>query len=174
MTYIQYLAENSKRLSEKWHKTFIDTYPAESGKFLFNRKNQFTNPMGHAYEKGISEIYEALFCGKIENLENAMEDIVKIRSIQDYSASKAVNFMFILKEIITEEFKSFSKSGAGWQELSDALKICETGTKAAFDMLLRQREVIYEIKANEVKNRTFRMIDRLNQKYDSMDENIHN
>ena len=170
MKYTEHLAQNKKRLTNKWLTALIETYPAESGRFLFNRKNEFTNPIGHAYEKGLGEIFDALFCGKRETLDQALTEIMKIRSIQDYSASYALNFMFILKGIIQDEFKAFSKGGSNWQELTDALEAADEGMKAAFDMFVKQREILYEIKANEIKNRTFRMIDRLNKKYDVMDE----
>ena len=171
MSFINNLFDNRNRLSEKWLTLMIETYPKESGKFLFQKKNQFTNPIGHAYEQGLAEAFTAIFSNKPEELQKALEEIVKIRSIQDYSASFAMNFMFILKDIVLEEYEHYGKSSNTCNELVEALRLCDEALKAAFDMFVAQRELLYEIKANEVKKRTYKMIDRLNRKYDSMEDN---
>lgn len=170
MNFIEHLSKSRESISARWLKALIESYPQESGKFLFSKKNEFTNPIGHAYEKGLADIFAAVFNRKTDDLQQAMQEIVKIRSIQDYSASFAMNFMFILKDVIKEEYESYSKNKGDWKEYAEAIAMADEALKTALDMLLIQRERIYEIKANEVKKRTSKMIERLNKKYDYLDE----
>ncbi|NNK01255.1 MAG: RsbRD N-terminal domain-containing protein, partial [Desulfatitalea sp.] len=79
----------------------------------------------------------------------ALDPIIRIRAIQDFTASRAVRFVFDLKAIIHAQIPD-----AQGQAQLDA-RIDELAL-TAFDLYMSCREKIYDLKANEVKQRTYK------------------
>ena len=72
---------------------------------------------------------------------------VRIRAVQDLSASEAVGFVFLLKQAVRDVLPG--KHGlSGLHDRIDRL------TLEAFDRFVACREKIYELRMREVRNRT--------------------
>jgi hypothetical protein len=87
------------------------------------------------------------------SLAPVLDNIVRIRAIQDFTASQAVSFPFLLKQIIRAEFEPdalpYSEELAALEARIDELALL------AFDLYVKCREQVFEIKANEIKRRAF-------------------
>ncbi len=160
------LREKKPAILKRWFDVILETYPAETADFLKGQKDRFTGPVGYTIYEGI----DALIDGLIEEmpLEKAspfLDSIIRIRAVQDFSPSQAVAFIFQLKRIIREELMDeahgtlYAGALSAFESKIDALAL------VSFDIYMKCREKIYELKANEARNMTFRLLQRANQLY---------
>lgn len=153
------LIKKKQVVIEKWFNLIISSYPPDTAHYLRNQKNQFTNPVGHAIHTAIEGIFDELInpsdSGRITTY---LDNVIRIRAIQDFAPSVALNFLFLLKEIVRLELKEELHE----HNLFDELLIFESWIdgllKESFDIYMSCREKIYELGANEVKNLTYRLL----------------
>ncbi|HUT42905.1 MAG TPA: RsbRD N-terminal domain-containing protein [Desulfobacterales bacterium] len=155
------LEQRKTAIVKKWFAATIETYPSDTAKFLKSRKDPFANPVGRTLYKGLEVLFnELLKETDHEAVLSVLDPIIRIRAIQNFSPSQATSFIFFLKDVIRDNIK---KEDLQAQLFSELLlfesKIDELGL-IAFNLYMNCREKIYELKANEMKNRTFRAFER--------------
>lgn len=157
------LEDKKSAILKRWFEVIIQTYPTDTSGFLKSQKDQFANPVGHVFTQGIEKILEALMGGKdlAEDLP-FLDDIIKVRAIQDFTPSKAVSFVFLLKKVVREELeKEILQS-----QVSDALLEFESKIDdlalLSFDKYIKCREMIYKLKTDELKRMTFTLLKKAN------------
>jgi hypothetical protein len=160
------LLQNKTNLLKRWLDLILETYPADTAALMRKDRNQFTNPVGSTISREIEVLFKQL-CEGIQNGKRraSLDAILKIRSVQDFSPSKAVGFIFLLKRAIGETLKneiykeSVMSEWLSFQSRIDALVL------QAFDAYMDCREKICEIRVNQArteKEMAFRMIERMN------------
>ncbi len=157
------LSQKKAAILERWLHLILETYPAESSRFLKQEKDRFLNPVGYTISQEIEAIYEELLQGMdSEKLSHFLDKIVRIRAIQDFSPSQAIAFIPLLKKGIREELKGEVRKNQIFEELLRFESRIDRLALLAFDIYMKCREKIYEIRVNEVKNRTFSLLKRAN------------
>ena len=163
VTLWDYLAQKRTALVKRWFDIVMESYPADTAGLLKNQKKQFTNPVGYTISHGLEHIFDKLIEGKGADLEGMvpfLDSIVRIRAVQDLRPSQALSFVFHLRSVIREELaseaKEFPAEMATLESRIDAIALM------SFDIFMKCREKVYELKANEVKNRTFRLLQMAN------------
>ena len=157
------LDEKRSAISKRWFDAIIETYPTDTSGFLKNQKDQFANPVGYTVSKGIDSMLEALIEGK-DPTEGIpfLNDIIKVRAIQDFTPSTAMSFVFLLKKVVREELEK----GIRQNQLSDALLEFESKIDdlalLSFDKYIKCREQIYKLKTDELQRMTFRLLKKAN------------
>ncbi len=150
MGLAEQLAQEKNRIVKKWFDTVVDTYPAETSRFLRSQKDPFANPVGQTTFKGLESLVDLLGPSlDIEKTRNALDPIIRIRAIQDFSASQAVRFVFSLKAILRD-------ASIRPDDLAMLEGCVDEMALVAFDVFMACREKIYELKANETKSRTYK------------------
>lgn len=147
----------------------METYPPGSSGVFENSEDRFQNPVGFTIRNEMEHVYNEL-AGKMDmnRLNNALENIIKIRAVQDFAPSEAISFVFLLKKAIMEEITkdgfegtSSMKPGGGNKEtetLEGLLQLEERIDRIAllsFDIYMKCREKVHEIRLKEIK-RTIR------------------
>ena len=88
-----------------------------------------------------------------------LDSIVRIRAVQDFSPSEAVSFIFQLKSAVRQELGSELVTQA---DIARDLAVFESAIDDlalfSFDIYMKCREKIYDLKANEARNMTFRLL----------------
>ncbi len=155
------LLENKSAILKEWFQIILETYPPDTAKFLKNQKNQFANPVGSTILQGLEDIYGELIKSEMdtERVSNFLDNIIRIRAVQDFSPSKAVSFLLELKKIITE-VTGASKETPSSAEIRQIEARIDDLVLLSFDIFMKCREKLYDIRANEVKSRTFRLLQR--------------
>jgi hypothetical protein len=142
------LSERKVELVSKWLDQMLLQYPA------VNKKDQFQNPVGYRLKEGLSLLFDSLISpDDVDGVRQALERIVKIGAVQNFSAAQAVAFVFALKTIIRKQFAAEIMS-----RLDEIIAI-ENRTDAmallAFDLYVQCREQIYELKTKEISRMNF-------------------
>jgi hypothetical protein len=160
------LKRESEAILKRWFDLILETYPADAVALMRKEQNPFKNPVGATFSREIETLFKKL-CEGVQNGEGqaSLDAILKIRSVQDFSPSKAVGFIFHLKKAIEETLKSeISKeqnieAWRAFQSRIDALAL------QAFDLYMDCREKICQIRVNQAKadrEMALRMMERMN------------
>ena len=155
------LAQRKTAIVKKWFSLVIDTYPPDTASFLKSQQDPFANPVGRTIWCGLETLFDELLAAmNAEKISAVLDPIVRIRAVQNFTPSQAVRFIFFLKQVVRENLKKESVE----KEISDKLLLFESRVDElglmAFNLYMQCREKIYEIKANEMRNRTFRAFER--------------
>jgi hypothetical protein len=83
----------------------------------------------------------------------ALDQIIRIRAIQNFSPSQAVAFVFFLKTVIREALEEDIKQSGIKEELLVIETRIDQLALLAFDQYMVCREKLYDLKANEPTGR---------------------
>ncbi|MBF0557508.1 MAG: RsbRD N-terminal domain-containing protein [Nitrospirae bacterium] len=153
------LLEKRAAILKRWLDAIYQTYPAETSIFLQKQKDQFANPVGYTLAQGTEAILDGLLSGAdTESATPFIDSIMRIRAVQEGAPSRALVFIFLLKGIIRELLGQSLLE----RHLAEEMALLESAIDAlalrAFDSFVKYREKIYDLKANETKNMTYRLL----------------
>jgi hypothetical protein len=156
-----------------WKALTLQVYADEAARFMRAEKDRFQNPVGHAITEGLDALFDGVLSGKpAAELEKALDAIVRIRAVQDLSPSQGVGFIFILKRIIREEAGDALAGQDALSELSVLDSRIDHVALAAFDIYMRCREKICDIRVNEIKHLTSKLIERAERSTGSLEDGM--
>jgi hypothetical protein len=161
MNLTELITDRKSAILGRWFDLAIASYPAVSASFLKSKKNRFANPVGFILPQELTPILDGLLKGvEIQTLKPFLDNIIRIRAVQDFEPSRALNFVFSLKETIRQELEKEIRENRLEQQLLSLESRIDTLSLLAFDLFMHCREKIYDLKANEMKNRTVRLLKR--------------
>ena len=148
------LLEKRERIVKKWLKAVTETYPPETAAFFQKGKDKFSNPVGAAYEEALGPLFDELRKGgDTEKLASLVSYVIRIRAVQDFSPSQALQIVFLLKDVIRKELKSDLSKGKLALELLDFETRVDRFAALAFDIYVECRERVWKIKMDEFMQR---------------------
>jgi hypothetical protein len=160
--------KNKAAILERWFHLILETYPANTAAIMRKDKNQFTNPVGSTLSREIDVLFKKLCEGsQDETCQSSLDSILKIRSVQDFSPSKAVGFIFLLKRAIGETLKNEICKESVMDEWMKFQSRIDDLALQAFDIYMECREKICEIRIHQAraeKEMAFRMMERMTKK----------
>ncbi len=157
-----FLSQNKAAILERWYRLILETYPANTSRFLKQEKDRFMNPVGYTISQEIGVLYDELLTGMNEDkLTASLENIIKIRSVQDFSPSEGIAFIPLLKRTIREELEGKILDDQIFEEWAVLESKIDTLALLAFDIYMKCREKIHEIKISEVKGERERILNLL-------------
>ncbi len=163
MSLNKILTERKDDILSSWFDSVIDTYPADTATFFKNQKDRFANPVGQTIYEGMQGIYEEIIRGgEIEKVSGFLDAIIRVRAVQDFSPSRAVSFIFFLKTVIRKAIKEIPADAHLAEELSALESQIDSLALIAFDIFMQCREKLYDIKANEMRRMTYRLLKNAN------------
>ncbi|MEF2143918.1 MAG: RsbRD N-terminal domain-containing protein [Desulfovibrionaceae bacterium] len=152
MDFSERLSQDSAKLIDRWAELVLGTYPPETQQVWRKQVNRFANPVGQAIREGCDEIF-GLFLAwdDAEKIGNALENLVKIRAVQNFHPSQALSFVYLLKKVLREAYlDELDKTGQLTDLLGYETRIDNMGL-IAFDLYSKCREQIFDLRVKEVK-----------------------
>jgi hypothetical protein len=143
------LAQKKKAIVQQWIDQVLDTYGSPD--FFKKQKDRFANPIGSTVSSGLQNLFAILVEEKdLEEAAKHLEDIIKIRAVQDFSPSAAVSFVYSLKNIVRHELAREKNR----EEVLSTLALLDARIDKvalmAFDFYMDCRERLHRIRVNEV------------------------
>ncbi len=155
------LHKKRSTILKRWFDLVLETYPAEASLFLKNKKNRFANPVGSIISEGIENIFDEILQGtNPEGIPPFLDNIIRVRAVQDFLPSQAISFIFLLKDVIRQELLREIRHNGITEELFQLESQIDNLAKLSFDIYMKCREKIYEIKAQELNNQTYSLLKR--------------
>jgi hypothetical protein len=159
------LKERRPAIVRQWLADTHATYPASSAEFLQHTKNPFANPVGNALTKGITGVFECLLAEEPPERARAyLDEIIKIRAVQDFSPSQALSFVFLLKDAVRKELGQKNGDPELLADLSGFESKIDQLALLAFDIYTDCREQIYNLRVDEVKRSVSAIVTRFGKK----------
>ncbi len=132
----------SEAMVAQWFARTAETYPELTQHFLAAERDQFRNPVGHILRESLATLLQQLFGDMdAERIATALDPIVRIRAVQDFTPSQAIGFVFLLKSIVREH--SPEADPGALDARIDRLALM------AFDNYMKCREQIAQLRVNE-------------------------
>ena len=154
-------------IAERWVKSALAAYPEDSAKLFRQEKDPFANPVGHSLREGTRAILDGVIDGQDTNeIQRHLDDIIKIRAVQQMAPSEALGFVFGLKRAIRAELARAESDMADIEQLALLDERVDRVALAAFDVYVACREQVSELRVNEARRSVSWVIDRINQRAD--------
>lgn len=161
MSLHKQLSRKKSGIVKKWFDRIIATYPADTAQFLANQKDPFANPVGQTTLQNLEAVFDQIISAADPNTARELLDpIIRIRAIQDFTPAKAISWIFELKDIIRDTLALRTSDGQRLEELSRLDRQIDQFSLLAFDIYMQCREKIYDLKANEMRARTYSAFSR--------------
>jgi hypothetical protein len=158
----EFLSRRRAVLVSEWFDRVVDGYPDETARFLRSQADPFANPVGAGLRDELGSLVDGLIAGTDEQLlVPALDRILRVRAVQDMSPSVALGFLFELKELV--------RLSLGAEGLDCAVELTAFEDRidrlvlTALDVYARCREQVFEIRVREIRNRSMKMMERLNE-----------
>ncbi|MDY6905079.1 MAG: RsbRD N-terminal domain-containing protein [Thermodesulfobacteriota bacterium] len=153
------IAKNKKTILKQWFDCVAESYARQTEAFLSREKDRFANPVAGTVTESLEKVLDGICqSADTETFKQALDGIIRVRAVQSFSPSESVAFIFLLKPIIRQLLE---KNGAADAKTLSRLDDTISGLAlVGFDKYMECREKIYELRAFEIRNRTFKAFER--------------
>jgi hypothetical protein len=164
-----HLSAKKAAILGRWLTSIYESYPPETAIFLRKEKDHFDNPVGYRISQGLEGLYGALLQEmETDQILACLDEIIRIRALQDFAPSQALAFIFLLKNIIRQELAEEIRKEDLAQEVLDLESRIDGLALLGFDVYSKRREKIHEIRASEMKSRISALLRRAGISGDSL------
>ena len=165
---------HKEAMAAKWKDMVNGTYPFETIGFLRTQHNRFANPVGYRTEQAAAIIMDALFTERPdeEALLAAVDDIIRVRAVQDFSPEAAVGVILAMKQVIRDQVRVSDQAQACLPALLALESRIDAVALMAFGVYARCRETLHQMKVDEFKrqhSQVLRLLERRAGKLDKAD-----
>lgn len=152
MEFVEELRLKKGAIQENWIEKILDSYPSRGRAYYRTKKDEFLNPVGTVLSSRAEGIIESLLEGFDHSaLSTLLEDVIKIRAVQDFSPSQALAFLPLLKQALREELQTVEPEKGRPREFEEFEARIDQMTLLAFDIYTGCRQQIYELRIDELK-----------------------
>jgi hypothetical protein len=117
--------------------------------------------MGFAIESSIGPVYDQIVAAMdTDALCESLDSIIRIRSVQEFTPSEVVSFVFqlksIIREVLGERARELNRAGdlAVLDERIDRVALI------AFDKYMECRQKLFEIRTGEIRRQSDKLLER--------------
>jgi hypothetical protein len=158
------LGRESEKVLERWRRRILESYPAQTARFLVTEQDPFANPVGHALTRDTQALLEMLTAGfDPTRARQELDAIVRIRAVQSFCPSEALAFVVLLKDVVREVADGLPQS----EQLRAELRAFESDVDqmllVAFDVLVACRDTVHDVAQGQLKNMVHVLIERANR-----------
>jgi hypothetical protein len=162
MTLGNLLSGQRKDITGKWLDALVDSYPSDTRRFLRKEKSRFANPVGQTYKEEVERLFDAFVNDQTEKMTSALDGILRVRAIQDFTPSGAVGFLLEFKQVIRKALEGTGLGNGASGLVREADEKLDQLLLMGFEVYSKRREKIYDLRANEIKRQVARLLERAN------------
>ena len=146
------LKENQSAIVDRWLADTLATYQSSAARLFRLTRDPFANPVGNALMKGLAGIFECLLAERpFESIRGNLDEIIKIRAVQDFSPSQALSFVFLLKNAVRVELGGKIDNPELLADLAQFESRIDQVALLSFEIYTNCREQVYNLRVDEVK-----------------------
>lgn len=162
MALIDLLSNKKPDILERWRDVMFNSYVPETARFLKSQKDRFANPIAYQLTRGLSGIMEVfLQDAETEIIIAQLDEVLRLKALQDAAPSRALAFIFVLKNIIREEIAQELQDPACAAEMTEIDSRLDGLALLGFDAYMQRREKLCDVKVSEVKRKVSTLLRRL-------------
>jgi hypothetical protein len=161
MRFTKLLKRRKSDILAKWFDLVVSTYPPDTMRFLKSQRDPFANPVGQTTRTSLETLLALLMGDPTpRQLVEALDPIIRIRAVQQFTASNATGFAFGLKGVLKEQFKTDLKDDSLFREFCVFCDRIDQMGLAAFDAYMQCREKISTLKVATERDRFYSAFSR--------------
>ena len=142
---------HGEKIVKKWVEYTLATY--SSSNFFIKERDKFANPVGGNVREALGKLFPMLTAGAdSKEFAKPLEQIISIRSIQEFSPAQAVAPLNAVKHITRDVFSADKERKHLVSELYDFEFTVDLAVLAAFDIYMQCRERLYKVRIAEIKS----------------------
>ncbi len=140
-----------EKIISKWVDYTLSTYKSSS--FFTKERDQFANPVGGNVRESLTKLFTLLSKGEdSKEYTLPLEQIMSIRSVQEFTPSQAVAPINAVKHITREVLTADKERKHLVGELYDFEFAVDLAVLSAFDIYMQYRERLYQVRINEIRS----------------------
>jgi len=156
-----FLAARRPVLLKEWVRQVVDTYPADARRFLSEQKDPFANPVGRTLATEMENLLQEIIDGpNSEKVVPILDAIIRVRAVQGFRPSETIGFILRLKDLIREQLNEEIRGDRFSEEIRAFESRIDDLLLEAFDVYMRCRETIFEIRADQAKRQVSGLLQR--------------
>lgn len=158
MNLSETLHEKKKQILTVWADRTLDSYTSSG--FFKKSLDNIANPTGANIRDGLTRILHLLLDGaNPEEYFKPLDQVIRIRAVQDFSPSQAVVPFLELKWVIRQILNDNKKTRHLSQELGELDCAIDRLALAAFDKYMECREQLFQVRIKELKSGSYILAD---------------
>jgi hypothetical protein len=158
---VKIIEQKKAAIVKKWFDLTAQTYAPDTAEFLKSKTDPFANPVGGSILSSLNVLLDQLIHDMDpQTINSFLDPIIRIRAVQNFTPSQATAFVLSLKKALRENLAKELRDLSSIRELFEFESKIDQLSLMAFDIYMQCREKIYQISANETRNRTFRAFER--------------
>ncbi|MBU0962211.1 MAG: RsbRD N-terminal domain-containing protein, partial [Proteobacteria bacterium] len=139
------------KIVSRWVDYTLSTYKAST--FFRKERDKFANPVGGNTYEALSKLFKLLAKNADpKEFVAPLDQIMRIRSIQEFAASEAVGPIHAVKHITREILDKDKERRHLIAELYEFEFAVDMAVLAAFDLYMQCREQLYKVRIQEIKS----------------------
>ena len=127
-----------------WFEKTLEIYPEQTRSSISRSNERFRNPVGFTARESLAKLLDEL-AGEMDVVRvcNAVEEIVRLRAVQECTPTAAVSFVFQLRQIVRDQHAE--------AEFADLERRIDQLALLTFDRYVKCREDLALVRINEAK-----------------------
>jgi hypothetical protein len=143
-------AETKNAILQDWLAQAAHTWPEQMAQTLLDVRDPFHNAVGCALHEALPELLDAVLADEWPaGTGAALDRLVRIRAVQDFTASQAVSFLLLLKPVLRARLGESRSRVEALEDRVDRLMLM------AFDLFTGCREQARQIQLDEARRRVY-------------------
>jgi hypothetical protein len=141
------------RILEAWRDHVLATYAPQSERHLRGKRG----PIGEIIARCTSAVVDGFLArAPRENLEADLDELIRLRAVQEFSPTRSVGFVFALKDALREALSG----DVGTDDLAALDRRVDELALVAFDLFVRCREKVFDLRAKMMRDRAYMLMRR--------------
>ena len=146
------------KIVDQWVDYTLSSY--KSSTFFKKGRDKFSNPVGENTRESLGKLFKLLTSNADpKEFVAPLDQIMRIRSIQEFTASEAVGPIHAVKHITREILAKDSERKQFIADLYEFEFNVDLAVLAAFDLYSQCRERLYKVRIKEIKSGTIILTD---------------
>ena len=158
---LKIIEQKKAAIVKNWFDLTAQTYAPDTAKFIKSKTDPFANPVGGSILSGLDGLLDQLIHDMDPQIISShLDPIIRIRAVQNFTPSQATAFILSLKKALRKHLTKELRDIRNIKGLLELESKIDQLSLMAFDLYMQCREKIYQLSANEMKNRTLKAFER--------------
>lgn len=158
------LTQKKDDILARWFDLTLATYAPETAVLWKKQKDRFANPVAYRFKIGMAGVLDEL--SKNDETPSALvfephlDEIVRVRAVQDFTPSQAVAFIYLLKKAVRESLWEEVAQKGLLAELLELESRIDVLALISLDIYSKCREKLYQLRINQINTQYSRLLKR--------------
>jgi hypothetical protein len=152
------LAGHRDAIRKRWEDLILRTYPDGSSRLFRDERDPFRNPVGATVRTATAVLLDGLLSGEDSSESGeALERLVRMRAVQDFAPSAALEFVVLLKQAVRETLgEDGTREYPTWLLEFDSR--VDRLVLHSVDVYVGCREQVHEIRTRDALAKTYSLL----------------